>query len=108
MTQQSQDTASTAAADEARPARATRPARTTKKAQLVRMLSGKRGADLATISATLGWQSHTTRAALTGLKKAGYDLTADKPDARKPARYRIVAAPGPTKAGQAGEASDAG
>ncbi|WP_170608849.1 DUF3489 domain-containing protein [Ruegeria arenilitoris] len=43
----------------------------TKKARLIQMLSRKAGADVATISEKLDWQMHTTRAALTGLRKAG-------------------------------------
>ncbi len=65
----------------------------TKKQQLIRMLSGKAGADVATISDKLGWQQHTTRAALTHLRKAGYEIAAEKPVDGKPARYRITAAP---------------
>ncbi|WP_233140042.1 DUF3489 domain-containing protein [Marivita geojedonensis] len=33
------------------------------------MLSAKAGADILTISAKLGWQVHTARAAITGLRK---------------------------------------
>jgi hypothetical protein len=65
--------------------------RDTKKAQLIRLLSAKAGADVAAISGKLGWQPHTTRAAITGLKKAGYEVTTQKPDPDKPTRYRIVA-----------------
>jgi len=46
--------------------------RLTKKAQLIHMLSTQSGADLAVISGKLGWQIHTTRAAITGLRKAGF------------------------------------
>ena len=51
----------------------------TKKAQLIQMLTRKAGADVATISEKLGWLPHTTRAALTGLRKAGFEITAEKP-----------------------------
>ena len=50
-----------------------------KKAQLIQLLARKTGADVATISNKLGWQSHTTRAALTGLRKAGFEISAEKP-----------------------------
>jgi hypothetical protein len=63
------------------------------KQQLIRMLSGKTGAEVATISDKLGWQQHTTRAALTHPRKAGYEIAAEKPADGKPARYRITAAP---------------
>jgi hypothetical protein len=67
--------------------------RNTKKTQLIRLLSAKAGADVAAISGRLGWQTHTTRAAITGLKKAGYKVTTGKPDPDKPMRYRIAAKP---------------
>ena len=69
--------------------------RMTKKAQLIRMLSGKAGSDIDALSQKLGWQSHTTRAALSGLRKAGYEIAAEKSSAGKPTRYRITAAPDP-------------
>lgn len=65
----------------------------TKKAQLIQMLTRKAGADVATISDKLGWQSHTTRAALTGLRKAGFEISAEKPGDGKPSCYRITASP---------------
>ncbi len=65
----------------------------TKKAQLIQMLSRKAGADVAAISAKFNWQPHSTRAALTGLRKSGYVLDAEKPGSGKPLRYRIVAKP---------------
>lgn len=66
---------------------------TTKKAQLIQMLSRKTGADVATISEKLGWLPHTTRAALTGLRKSGFELGSEKPGNGKPSRYRINAKP---------------
>jgi hypothetical protein len=65
----------------------------TKKSRLIRLLSAKAGADVAAISGKLGWQPHTTRAAITGLKKAGYEVTTEKPDPEKPTRYRIATKP---------------
>ena len=65
----------------------------TQKAQLIRLLSAKAGADVVAISGKLGWQPHTTRAAITGLKKAGYEVATEKPDPGKPTRYRIAAKP---------------
>ena len=75
----------------------TTKSRTTKKAQLIKLLSVKAGADIATISGKLGWQTHTTRAAITGLRKAGYEITAEKTDGGKPTRYRIIAEPPPAE-----------
>jgi len=69
------------------------PKRKTKKAQLIQMLTRKAGADATTISDRLGWQAHTTRAALTGLRKAGFEITAEKKGDGKPSCYRITAQP---------------
>jgi predicted ArsR family transcriptional regulator len=65
----------------------------TKKAQLIQLLTRKAGTDVATISDKLGWQAHTTRAALTGLRKAGFEISAEKPGEGKPLSYRITAQP---------------
>lgn len=67
--------------------------RTTKKEQLVRLLGRKGGADIATISRKLGWQQHTTRAALTGLRKSGFEIGSEKPAGVRASRYRIIAEP---------------
>ena len=65
----------------------------TKKALLIQMLTRKAGADVATISEKLGWLPHTTRAALTGLRKAGFEISAEKTGQGKPFSYRITAQP---------------
>ena len=65
----------------------------TKKNQLIKMLCRKTGSEVATISTKLGWLPHTTRAALTGLRKAGFEISAEKPSNGQPSRYRIVANP---------------
>ena len=65
----------------------------TKKAQLIQLLSRKAGADVPTISDKLGWLPHTTRAALTGLRKAGFEISAEKLGEGKPLSYRITAQP---------------
>lgn len=65
----------------------------TKRARLIRLLSAGTGRDIASISKTLGWQAHSTRAALSGLRKAGYELGVEKAARNKPARYRITASP---------------
>lgn len=46
----------------------------TKKARLLAMLSSESDATVERLSAELGWQAHTTRAALTGLRKAGFNV----------------------------------
>ena len=63
-----------------------------KKAQLIKLLSRKSGADAITISEKFGWQPHTTRAALSGLRKAGFDVTKENAGSGKQTRYRILAA----------------
>lgn len=46
----------------------------TKQARLVEMLSQPDGAGIAAVSRALGWQGHTARAAITGLRKKGFDV----------------------------------
>jgi hypothetical protein len=70
--------------------------KTTKKARLISLLSRESGADVPSISATFGWLPHTTRAALTGLRKAGFEITSLKPDKGKPLQYHIKPALKPT------------
>jgi hypothetical protein len=70
--------------------------RETKRAWLIRLLKSHGGPDIAALSAKLGWQHHSTRAALTGLRKAGFTIERTKPDGGDPACYRIMA--GPTEA----------
>jgi DNA-binding IclR family transcriptional regulator len=72
---------------------ATPPKRVTKKNQLIKLLSGRSGAKITEISERFGWQSHSTRAALSGLRKAGYTLTSAKAAKGKLARYKITALP---------------
>lgn len=63
-----------------------------KRDQLIRLLSTQRGAVADTISRKFGWQAHTTRAALSRLRKAGFDVRTEKSGDGKSTRYRIVAA----------------
>ena len=67
--------------------------RETKRDQLVKMLRRKTGADVPMISEKMGWLPHSTRAALTGLRKAGFELEATKPEKGGPSRYRIAKEP---------------
>jgi predicted ArsR family transcriptional regulator len=46
----------------------------TKAAQVLKLLARSRGATLADLTATTGWQPHTVRAHLTRLRKAGHIL----------------------------------
>jgi hypothetical protein len=69
------------------------PAKATKKARLIALLSRKSGADVPGLSTTLGWLPHTTRAALSGLRKAGYEITSIKAGNGKPMRHQIIGSP---------------
>ena len=53
------------------------------------MLVRDEGATIAQMMALTGWLAHTTRAALTGLKKLGYAIDSDKIDGLR--TYRAVA-----------------
>ena len=70
-------------------------ARGEKEDALIALLSSDVGADIAALSAALSWQPHTTRAALTRLRHAGYRLEAIAPPDGGARRYRIVASPQP-------------
>lgn len=63
----------------------------TKRARLIGLLKANGGADVATLSGALGWQQHSTRAALTGLRKAGFTIERTTPDGAGAATYRITA-----------------
>lgn len=67
--------------------------------ELIRMLSARSGADLAAISAKFGWLPHTTRAALSGLRKAGHAVITEKRADGRPTRYRIAVQTGVASAG---------
>ena len=62
-----------------------------KKDRLIGMLSRDAGTTIAEISAALGWQPHTTRAAITGLRKSGHEVeTAKSADGTSGLIYRIA------------------
>ena len=85
------------------------PREGSKQALLVQLLSRAQGASLDDLVAATGWLPHTTRAALTGLRKRGceieraageegrsvYRLPAPEPEkpAKKPGRRRGTAKP---------------
>jgi hypothetical protein len=62
----------------------------TKKARLIARLEDPLGVDVATLGTELGWQPHSTRAALTGLRKDGYTIERLPPEPGQPTRYRIA------------------
>ena len=56
------------------------PKAPSKISQVLDLLRRKQGALLTDIVATTGWQPHTARAALTGLKKKGYAIESRRAD----------------------------
>ena len=62
---------------EATPAPAPSPRPQSKTAVIVELLRRTGGASLAELVAATGWQPHTTRAALTGLRKKGHTIAKD-------------------------------
>ena len=64
------------------------PKRETKIDKVISLLKRKQGATLDEIVKATGWQPHTTRAAMTGLKKKGHTIERDKRD--EVSCYRIT------------------
>jgi hypothetical protein len=67
--------------------------RTTKTDRLVRLLKATTGREIAALSRELGWQPHTTRAALTRLRKAGFAIEKLPGQNNGGSRYRIAGEP---------------
>ncbi len=67
----------------------TAPAKAPSKASLMLgMLARPEGTTIEQLVAATGWLPHTTRAALTGLKKKGHALTSEKRDGAR--IYRVT------------------
>ena len=62
---------------------------TSKKAAIEALVRRSEGAAIAELMAATGWQEHSIRAALTGLRKAGYLIARERPDDGA-TRYRIA------------------
>ena len=71
---------------------ATSPRAGTKQALVVEMLCAKKGATLNALVDATGWLPHTTRAALTGLRKRGFSIERTREEGAD-SIYRIVSAP---------------
>ena len=69
------------------------PTRVTKRDRLVRLLKASAGREIATLSRELGWLPHTTRAALTRLRRAGYTIEKLPRQNGGGSRYRIAGEP---------------
>jgi hypothetical protein len=63
-----------------------------KQALIVEMLSTERGATLDALIEATGWLPHTTRAALTGLRKKGYVIERIGGEGKGPSAYWVVPA----------------
>jgi hypothetical protein len=66
------------------------PARPSKKAAVIALLARPDGAAISDLIELTGWQVHSVRAALTGLRKEGKDLVRAK-DATGVTHYRLAA-----------------
>lgn len=69
-----------------------RPA--TKSELIQKLLSRKSGTDVRALQSATGWQSHSVRAALSGLRRAGFIIVRADPATKGGASvYRINSAP---------------
>ncbi len=66
------------------------PPRSSKKTAIVALLERPDGAAIADLTKATGWQEHSVRAALTGLRKEGKELARAK-DAAGITHYRLAA-----------------
>jgi hypothetical protein len=73
----------------ASPSGAGRPPASTKRAMLIGMLERAQGASVAELGQRLGWLPHTVRAAITGVRHAGREVTRSK-DANGQSVYRLA------------------
>ena len=62
-----------------------------KLARVIELLQRDHGATIDELVAATGWLAHTTRAALTGLRKRGYAVAIDRSDDKRGSFYRIRA-----------------
>lgn len=74
------------------------PREGTKLAQVIALLERAEGVAIGELMTTTGWLAHTTRAALTGLRKRGYAVELEKGVGEQESRYRITAMPIAAKA----------
>ena len=79
----------TASSDSQDAAPAGAPKAPSKQQQLAALIVREEGVTLDQMITVTGWLPHTTRAALTGLKKKGYAISSDKVDGVR--TYRGIA-----------------
>jgi len=70
------------------------PRPTSKLGRVLDMLAADAGATIGELTAATGWLQHTTRAALTGLRHRGYELSRTRKERDSASVYRIVASGG--------------
>lgn len=70
-------------------------AKQTKTDKVRAMLARPQGAGLEAICRATGWQPHSARAVLSGLRKAGFTIEREMPEGSKTGAsiYRITASP---------------
>ena len=73
------------------PAGPSAPRSSSKLAHVIALLERDHGATIEELIAATGWLAHTTRAALTGLRKRGYAVAIDRSDDKRGSFYRIPA-----------------
>ena len=66
-----------------------------KKDRLVRLLSNPKGARVLSLCKSLGWQKHTVRAAISGLRTSGYAIETYASSKDGVTVYRITGKPNP-------------
>ncbi len=60
----------------------------TKQAVILNLLRRAEGASIDDLTSAIGWQAHSVRAALTGLRKRGHDI--ERSVEGSASRYRII------------------
>ena len=62
--------------------------RPTKQAAILNLLHQAEGASIGDLTSATGWQAHSVRAALTGLRKRGHDI--ERSVESGASRYRVI------------------
>lgn len=94
--QKSRKTKATARSSSSKPGKS-------KKVQLIALVSKPNGTRISVIVERLGWQAHTVRAALSGLRKQGIEIATTRSPKTGETVYAMVARPA-----QEGSSSDGG
>ncbi len=77
--------------------RSATPRSGTKLAEVIALLRRDAGSSVTELMAATGWLPHTTRAALTGLRKRGYAVTREAGDDRVGVSHRRALSPRPSR-----------